>query len=197
MADVGIELVREFFEAHQFLVKINRKYIPTKKDREKISEADLAVLNLKPQPDRLRSFVLSADDIDKLSRAIVKVKGWHTETFCPSVLTGSPKIFRFISPGVIKLAAQFFGTKDFARILVVPCLPADREMKARSIDILREKGVDGVIEFKLILKSLTKMVRINRNYLESDTLQLIRLFKVYDILKGGQLELFSAKKNRK
>jgi len=196
MADIGIELVREFFEAHQFLVKMHRKYVPTKKDRLQISEIDLAVLNLKPQEDKVCAFILGPRDIIKIPRAIVKVKSWHMESFSPALLNAFPKIFQFVSPGVVKLANQFFGTNNYTKILVVPSLPTTEAAKSKSIDILKKKGVDGVIEFKIILSVITDMVKKNRNYLESDILQLIRLFKVYDMLKGGQLELFGRRRKR-
>lgn len=197
MADVSIAVVREFFEAYRFLVKINRKYVPTKKNRTKIEEIDFFVMNLNPQDSNVSSFVIRAEDIQKVSRAIVKVKGWHTESFSPAVLTAFPKIFQFVQPGVVKLAAQFFGTQEFSRILVVPSLPATRKAKERSIEILKAKGVTGVIEFKTILEGVTEQVRPNRNYFESDVLQLIRMFKIYGMLKDGQLELFGRKRRKR
>lgn len=197
MSDVSIAVVREFFEQYKFLVKINRKYIPTKKMRTEIEEIDLFVLNLKPQEGNVSSFVITPEDIPKIPRAIVKVKGWHTESFGPAVLTAFPKIFQFVTPDVIKLATQFFGTKEFWKILVVPSLPVTKNAKERSIEILKGKGVTGVIEFKTILEAVANMVRPNRNYFESDVLQLVRLFKTYDMLKGEQLELFGRRRRKR
>lgn len=194
MADVSIAVVREFFEAHQFLIKINRKYVPTKKSGKEIEEIDLFVINQKPQQEEIASFVITPKDISKIHRAIIKIKGWHTESFGPAVLTTFPKIFQFVQPGVIKSASQFFDTKDFKKILIIPSLPATDRAKERSIEILKEKGITGVVEFKTILEAVTKKVHPNRNYFESDVLQLIRLFKIYDMLKGGQLELFGRKR---
>ena len=197
MADVSIAVVREFFEAYRFLLKINRKYVPTKKSRTEIEEIDFFVMNLKPQEGDVPFFVIRPEDIQKISRAIVKVKGWHTESFSPAVLTTFPKIFQFVQPRVVRLATQFFGTQEFSRILIVPSLPATKKARERSIEILKAKGITGVIEFKSILEAITEQVRPNRNYFESDVLQLIRMFKVYDMLKGRQLELFGRKKRRK
>lgn len=197
MADVGIALVREFFEAHQFLVKINRKCVPTKKTRTEIEEIDLFAINLKPQEGNVSSFVITSKDIPKIPRAIVKVKGWHTESFGPAVLTAFPKMFQFVQPDAVKQAAHFFGAKDFWRILVVPSLPVTKDAKERSIEILKRKGVTGAIEFRTVLGSLSNMVRPNSNYFESDILQLIRLFRIYDMLKGGQMELFGRRRRRR
>lgn len=193
MADVSIGLVREFFEESGFLVKINRKY----RGKSHGAEIDLAVVNPRPESGSPDSFILSLRDIKKISRAIVKVKGWHTESFSPSVLTTFPKIFRFVTPDVVRLAQEFFGTQEFLKILVVPSLPATRTSIEKSIEILKAKGVDGVIEFKTILEAIVNMVMPNRNYFESDLLQLVRIFKVYDMLKLGQMELFGRKRRRR
>lgn len=207
MADVSIALVREFFEESGFLVKINRKYIPIGRTRTQSAEIDLAVINPvrdkvsngvnpKPESGKPESFIISPNDLKKIPRAIVKVKGWHTETFSPSVLNTFPKIFQFVAPNVVRHAQEFFGTQEFWKILVVPSLPRAKASLEKSIEILKTKGIDGVIEFKTILGTLANIVKPNRNYFESDMLQLIRLFKVYDMLKLGQMELFSRRRRR-
>lgn len=194
MADVSIALVREFFEESGFLVKINRKYIPIGRTKTQSAEIDLAVVNLKPESGSPASFIISPNDIKKIHKAIVKVKGWHTESFSPSVLTTFPRIFQFVTPGVVKHAQEFFDTQEFWKVLVVPSLPKSKTSIEKSIEILKNKGVDGIIEFKTVLETLAKIVKPNRNYFESDILQLIRLFKIYDMLKMGQMELFSRRR---
>ena len=197
MSDVSIAIVKDFFEENNFLIKINRKYIATKKKSQDVEEIDLFVLNAKPKKDKLLDFVIKPKNINNISRAIIKIKGWHTESFSPAVLTTFPKMFKFAEPDVVKLASLFFGTKEFDKILIVPSLAATNRSKDRSIEILKNKGITGVMEFKSILQAVTGMVRPNRNYFESDLLQIIRLFKIYDMLKGGQLELFGRKRRRK
>lgn len=197
MADISIELVREFFEESGFLVKINRKYIPVGKGKIQSAEIDLAVINPKPDPTNSIPFIITPKDVKKIQRAIVKVKGWHTESFSPSVLTTFPRIFQFVTPNVIKLAQGFFGTKEFMKLLIVPSLPATKPSMERSIEILKDKGIDGVMEFKTILEAIANIVMPNRNYFQSDILQLVRLFKVYDMLKLGQMELFEQRRRRK
>lgn len=196
MADISIELVREFFEAHGFLVRVSGKYKPIGRGKVQDAQISLAVVNLKPESGGTAGFVLSPRDIKKVPMAIVKVKGWHTESFSPSVLTTFPGIFQFVTPSVIRLAQEFFGTKDFWKILVVPSLPVSKASLERSTEILKDKGINGVIEFKTILEAIVDLVVPNRNYFESDILQLVRLFKVYDMLKLGQMELFERRRRR-
>jgi hypothetical protein len=87
-----------------------------------------------------------------------------------------------------------FG-KDGAplKILVVPALPQAAGARDESIALLRSKGVDAVIPFRTMLTELINETEVNRNYQKSDLLQIIRILKNYDLLKGPQLELFKAK----
>ena len=83
---VSESFVREFFELHGFLVHQRRKYVaPAARDDEEI---DFFVQNPQPvQAEAALPFVLAADDLARLDRAIVVVKGRHTETFSEALLT--------------------------------------------------------------------------------------------------------------
>jgi hypothetical protein len=197
MAAVSETIVREFFELHGFLVRQHRKYVaPTRREDEEI---DFYVFN--PQPlDREvpLPFILASADLPSISRAVVVVKGWHTETFSPAVLANAPEIFRFVEPAVFKRATEAFGEDgSLTKILVVPALPQGQEARAQSIDLLRSKGIDSVIPFQTILADLITRIEVNRNYQKSDLLQVIRVLKNYDFFKEPQLELFKPARKRK
>ena len=179
------------------MVKVFKKYVPVGKGKSLRSEIDMAVVNPKPKAKHNIPFVIKKKDIGKITKAIIKVKGWHTECFSASVLKSSPRIFNFVKPGVIKEAEEFFDSWEFQKILVVPSIPHSKQSRDASLEIFKSKGIDGIIEFKTILSLLTDMAVPTRNYFESDNLQLIRLFKVYDMLKLGQMELFTNKRKRK
>src|SRR6185369_7543229 len=108
MSSVSETIVREYFELHEFLVRQHRKYIvQTKREDDDI---DFFVLN--PHPEKSSAplpFILSSAYLPQVERAIVVVKGWHTETFSPAVLLNAPEIFRFVEPVAFKRAAQTFG----------------------------------------------------------------------------------------
>lgn len=197
MAAVSETIVREFFEMHGFFVRQQRKYIaPARREDEEI---DFFVLNPRPAPlDNPLPFVLGSDDLARLARAVVVVKGWHTETFSPAVLANAPEIFRFVEPLVFQRAARAFGEGDaITKVLVVPALPVEAEARAQSIELLRAKGIDAVIPFHTILADLVARTETNRNYQKSDVLQLIRVLKNYDFFREPQLELFKPAKRRK
>ena len=195
MSAVSETIVREYFELHEFLVRQHRKYIVQTKREE--DDIDFFMLNPKPQKrDGEQPFVLASPDLAFIERAIVVVKGWHTETFSPAVLANAPEIFRFVEPKVFEQAAGAFGKQgDTMKILVVPALPHSAPAREQSIALLRAKGIDAVIPFRTMLADLIEHTEVNRNYQKSDLVQVIRILKNYDFFKEPQLELF--KKRRK
>jgi hypothetical protein len=191
MSAVSETIVREYFELHEFLVRQHRKYIgQTRNDEE--DDIDFFVLNPHPKTRPAEfPFVLGSAELGFVERAIVVVKGWHTETFSTSRLENSPEIFRFVEPKVFQQAARAFGQAGTPlKILVVPALPHTAQARDESIALLRSKGIDAVIPFRTMLADLLNQTEVNRNYQKSDLLQIIRILKNYDLVKDPQLELF-------
>jgi hypothetical protein len=197
MSSVSETIVREYFELHEFLVRQHRKYIAQTKREE--DDIDFFVLNPRPQKrDGELPFVLTSAEIVSIERAIVAVKGWHTETFSSARIASTPKIFRFVGTKVFQEAARVFGENSSTlKILVIPTLPQGEQSRAESIALLRAKGVDAVIPFRAILADLVSKIEVNRNYQKSDLLQMVRILKNYDFFKEPQLELFKPKRKRK
>ena len=195
MSAVSETIVREFFELREFLVRQHRKYIGQTRRLED-DDIDFFVLNPHPQPHQgALPFVLGSTDLPFVERAIVVVKGWHTETFSSAVLTHAPEIFRFVQPKVFQQAARAFGTEGtLLKILVVPAQPQAPAARDESIALLRSKGIDAVIPFRTMLADLVSETEINRNYQKSDLLQIIRILKNYDFFKDPQMELFKSRR---
>ncbi len=196
MPAVSETIVREYFELHGFLVRQHRKFVARNRNQDDEDDVDFFVLNPQPQARPAEfPFVLSSSDLIVVERAIVVVKGWHTETFSTARLTNTPEIFRFVEPKAFQQAARSFG-KDGTplKLLVVPALPQDSKARDESIALLRSKGIDGVIPFRTMLADLVSETEANRNYQKSDVLQIIRILKNYDFFKGPQMELFKAKR---
>jgi hypothetical protein len=190
MSAISEAIVREFFETHGFLVRQDRKY--EARGKQEVDGIDFFVWN--PQPLKTGApapFILDSANLPSIDRAIVVVRGWHTESFGPALLENSPEMFRFVEPAVFQQAARAFSP-DLAplKILIVPSLPQTAASREQSIAILRAKGVDAVIPFRTMLVDLIARTEINRNYDKSDLLQVIRVLKNYDLFKDPQLELF-------
>ncbi len=197
MAAVSETIVREYFELHGFFVRQQRKYVAAQRGDEE--DIDFLVQNPHYDPAAApAAFELTSPDLAGIARALIEVRGWHTEIFSPAVLERAPQMFRFVEPAVVQPAARAFGPNGpLMKLLVIPGLPRGAQLREQSIQLLRAKGVDAVIPFRTILADLIAQVEVNRNYIKSDLLQTIRILKNYDFIKEPQLELFRARRKRK
>jgi predicted FMN-binding regulatory protein PaiB len=75
------------------------------------------------------------------------------------------------------------------KILVLPALPTAEPFRSQSVALLKERGVDAIISFRAMLTDLIDKIESNQNYSKSDTLQVMRILKNYDLIKDTQLEL--------
>jgi len=198
MAAIDEGIVREYFEQNGFLVRQMRKYQVQARRKTSDEEIDLMVYNPSWQRSaRKPDFFLFSNELPFIHRAVVSVKPWHTDVFSPGMLRSSPEIFRFLEDKVLKEAARFFPSEleadsgdELTKILVLPGLPTAEPFRSQSVEVLKERGVDGIISFRSMLLDLVDKVEVNRSYRKSDTLQVIRILKNYDLLKDGQLDMF-------
>jgi hypothetical protein len=195
MAAVSETIVREYFELHGFFVRQQRKFIAPARLED--DEIDFFVFNPRAVAGAVLPFVVSSADLAGIARAVVVVKGWHTDTFSSSFLAHAPEIFRFLEPGAFQQATKSFGGEgDLKKLLVMPALPVGEQNRQQSIDWLRAKGLDGIILFRTMLQDLIEQIEINRNYQKSDLLQIIRILKNYDFFREPQLELFKPRRKK-
>jgi NADH/NAD ratio-sensing transcriptional regulator Rex len=134
-----------------------------------------------------------------IQRAIVVVKAWHSSRFTPAILRSGTKVFDFLKKDVLNKVNEYFDLEEmdlgkndvvFKKILVIPSLPSGEPHRSESITLLEEQGIDGIISFATILESLIKSIEINHSYQKSDLLQLIRILKIYDMIKEPQMTFF-------
>ncbi|HTB62113.1 MAG TPA: hypothetical protein VK737_00880 [Opitutales bacterium] len=207
MAGFDENLVREYFELNGFLVRQLNKYQVHSRRKRDVEEIDLLVQNPAWKPSENKpGFQLFANDLPLIRRAIVAVMGWHTSRLTPSMLKSGSKIHDFLRKEVIEVANEFFsGYEDAAveteankeglmRVLVLPSLPANDPLRSESIKQLQENGVDAILTFPSILENLLHHVETNLSYQKSDMLQMIRLLKIYDMVKSPQGELFETER---
>jgi hypothetical protein len=196
MAAVSETIVREYFELNGFLVRQFRKYVaPAVREEDDI---DFLVINPNPRPHANElPFLLNSEHLKSIERGVVILKAWHTDVFSPALLTNTPDFFRFLENKTFGQASSMLGTpRTPLKILVVPSLPQATDARNQSIGILRGKGLDAAISFPTMLGFLVNQVEPNRNYQKSDVLQLIRILKNYEFLKGPELDLFRPKRKR-
>jgi hypothetical protein len=187
MSDINELLVREFFEISGFVVKANRKFIP--KGKESKRGVDFFIINLNTGQQEAAEFVLDGGSAKSVQSAIIRIEPWHTDKFYPSVIQKDEGLLDFLSAENLKEAQKVLRTADFAKILVISNLPADKTMREKSEKLLKTKGIDHLITFPGMLSWIIKNVKSNKNYY-SDTLELLRILKQYKFFRKPQLELF-------
>jgi hypothetical protein len=205
MSAIDEGIVREYFEQNGFLVRQVRKYQVQARRKTGDEEIDLLVYNPSwKRGTRRADFFLFSNELPHIHRAIIAVKGWHTGVFTPNMLRSSPEIFRFLEDNVMKEATRFFpadATDEagdaLTKILVLPSLPTQEPFRSQSVALLKERGVDAIISFRSMLLDLVEKTEVNRSYGKSDTLQVIRILKNYDLLKDAQLDLLTERKSAK
>ncbi len=198
MSSVNESIVREFFESLGYLTSQPRKYMIPGRQKEAGEEVDIIVFNPSvPEHMVPEHMVWTVKDLKNIARAVVAIRGWHTERFYASTLEQTPEILRFTEAGSLRAAEKLLGSSSMAKVLCLPKLAASGELKSKTIKILRERGVDGVISFQTMLQALLTHVDTNKNYEKSDLLQIIRILKNYDFIKDNQLDLFTKKRHKK
>jgi len=198
MSAIDEGIVREYFEQNGFLVRQARKYQVQSRRKVAEEEIDLMVYNPSWQPEaRKPDFFLFSNELPYVHKAIVSVKGWHTNVFTPTMLKSTPEIFSFLQQSVLKEASRLFPTEAgdaeagggaLLKILVLPSLPTAEPFRSQSVELLKASGVDAIISFRAMLIDLLDKIEINQNYSKSDTLQVMRLLKNYDLLKDTQMD---------
>jgi hypothetical protein len=190
MPETNTRIVREFLEANNFTVFENRKFQLQKADPPGRHSIDILGTNLQyTKPGAPLPMRLQADHMRFIPNVIVDVKGWHSSKFSPSRISGSSELFHFVSPQALEFARGMFGGAPFKSVLVISEISAVEPLWHKTEQLLRERGVDHILEFSVILSFLISHVEINANYVGSDTLQLLRLLKRYGLVKSIQMEL--------
>lgn len=190
-------IVREYFELNGFLVLQPRKHTVPGRHKTAREEVDFVLTRpVNATHGVASSFVWTGDDLRPVARAIVGILGWHSERLYPARLEKEPDLYRFAEKDALRYAQNLLGTGKFARILCLPRLPVGEDLRSRSVELLKERGIDGVITFGTMLMELARSVDVNRNYGKSDLLQIMRLLKNYDLIRDEQLDLFIDRRNR-
>lgn len=195
MSGLNETIVREFFEELGFLVQQPRKYMVAARPKRADEEVDLLILNPQVAEPRIPDHLIwSVSDLAGVGRGIVRVLGWHTDRFSPAVLETSPEVFRFAGEESVRRVSNQLGSGPVAKILCLPGLSHSDELKQRTLVMLKEKGVDGLLAFPVMLRELLGRIEVSKNYEKSDLLQVLRILKNYDLIKSPQLELFRGRR---
>lgn len=197
MSAVNEQIVREYFEGLGYLVTQPCKYVSVGRNKKVEEELDLLVVHPQVLEHVIPTdMIWGSDHLKTVRRAIVGVRGGHSERFYSGTYEQAPEILRYAERSARLAGAARLGGEPVAVILCIPELPVSEELQTKTLAGLRERGVDGVIPFRTMLIELMASVRVNRNYEKSDLLQILRILKAYSLVKDPQLEFFD-KRGRK
>jgi hypothetical protein len=201
MSGFDENIVREYFELNGFFVRQLRKYQVQSRKKRIDEEIDMLIYNPKASAEEaINNFQLFSQDVASIRQAIIVVKPWHSSKFTPAILRSETKVFDFLKKEVLNKASDYFNlneieltkeTQSFKKILVIPSLPSGEPHRSESITLLKEQGIDGIISFATILESLIRNIEVNQSYQKSDLLQLLRILKIYNMLKEPQMTFFN------
>jgi hypothetical protein len=198
MSAVNDLIVREYFEAQGFLVSQPCKYSSQGRAKHLEEEIDLVVFNPHNRvPAISGQMIWTGDDLKGVQGAVVAVRGWHSERFSMATFANMPELLRFADADVVKKAAVKLGTTEVAKILCLTQLPASGDLKAKTLEFLKSRGVDGILSFRQMLVELLGDLQQNHNYDKSDVLQILRILKSSGLIRDNQMELFPAIKTRR
>jgi hypothetical protein len=195
MSSVNEQIVREYFETLGFLViQPNKHQVAA---RHKLDAEEIDLLIARPGSAGVfntpKEVLWNSSALEKVQRAVVSIRGWHTDRFSPAVLKKNPEIFRFAGLEVTKEARKVLGAGSITKILCISDLTASAAHQEETLALLRKGGIDGVLSFRTMLLELVERVDTSKNYEKSDLLQTLRVLKTYDLLKEAQLDLFVGK----
>ena len=199
MSSVNEWIVGEYLEALGFLVRQPRKYQVVARSKGLHEEVDLLAVNpaVKAGGELPKAKVWGAAELAQVACAVVTVRGWHSEKFTAAMLASSPEVYRFAEPESMRTAEAELGVSNPAKILCMADLPSDPDQRAEALDVLKSRGIDGVILFRPMLLELIERIDVKKTYEKSDLLQILRILKNYDLLKSGQMDLFAPSRRRK
>lgn len=190
-------IVRDYFEHLGYFVSQPRKYTVPGRPKTADEEIDLIVCNPLVTEHRIPERVVwTSEELRTVGCAVIGIRGWHTDRFSATTFEQSPDILRFAEEESLRTAQARIGPCPVAKVLCMPHLPASEELREKTLLMLREKGIDGILQFPTMLAELMGWVDVNRNYEKSDVLQVIRILKAYGLLADPQMELFGRRRGR-
>lgn len=204
MSGFDENIVREYFEMNGFFVRQVPKY--STRSRKKGPDEAVALMINKPEAVKEQSvanFQLFSADMESIQQAVVVIRSWYLCEFSPELLKSSSKLFNYLKKNAFNQSKAYFIKESFeddkiwesvsnsyTNIIVLPGLPSNDPHRSESIDILKTNGIDGIITYSTILESLLRQVQVNNIYQKSDLLQLMRILKIYNMVKDPQMTLF-------
>ena len=210
MTDLEELVAREFFERSGFFIKrlhhAHAELTPaSNKTKGKAKEIRLHPTYL-VQRDTGRTqnepigerFQLFSSDLSGLAIATVIFFGWNTPGLNLQVFQSGARYRSWIRNEVLPSYATSLDNAlskisipvTPLRVVLLPGLPAVEPYRQECIDLLKSGGVDAMYSLRTLIESLVGQVHPRPEVATSTVAELIRLLKVYDLVRPPQMDLF-------
>ncbi len=189
----------DYFETNGFLVRKSGSLLGSRADRFFPS---LVVRNLKEeelQEMMMFNFQWFSSDILKTKRAVVSVVGESLFAASGRALGQDKRLLQSIKKLITAKQSLKFPWEDPSleedfrghhRLVILPLLPTVEPQYSQLCDILKSKGVVGVITFRTLLDNLIQQLEVLEEAKLTPRLKLLRILKQMELLKFPQLSLF-------
>lgn len=198
MQSIDEAVVSEYLEQNGFLIRVLRKSrLQSKRAMEE--GLDLYARNMVfAAGGREPNFMLFSSELKYMESAIICVRGWLSDKAALASMTGGADIVRYLETNVLKKVEKWFevdkrvsfGTKRKPmNVLVAPVFPTQEPYRSQCVELLKSRGVDGILSFKSMLLDLIDRVDTKQVYEKSQLMQLLRTLKTFDLVKDSQMNL--------
>lgn len=187
MADLDLQLTREFFELHGFTTFTHWKQTQPRSKRGD-SGVQLFIENIHPSGEAPEGLVLNAGELAGIHRAVAEIRAWHTDRFYAATVESNPIVAHFAQPHSLVAARDHFGTDDFRTILIISELAASPQRRAEAIEAFRAAGLSHVIEFPTVLRGIADKISVSGPVAPTATLQIMQILKRYRLFRDLQME---------
>ena len=124
MSAINEQIAREYVEAHGFFVRQPHKYVVMARNKRPSEEIDLIIVKPAQTEHEVPADILwTGRHLSGIARAVVSVRGWHTERISVQALQNFPQLFRFAMPDAVASVRSLIGDAPVARIICLPDLP--------------------------------------------------------------------------
>jgi hypothetical protein len=208
MSYIEEQVAREYFERNGFFLKhlhtepeILVKVASTKKNKP---VKNYPAYLIQRQTGRSQNeplagrFQLFSSDLGGLALAVMVVVGWSSEGLTLPIFLNGGRYRSWIRNEVVpSFNLTLLGLNKEAyppgvphKIILLPGLPVTEPYRQECIDLLKAAGADALFSFQTFLESLVSEVPTGPGQATSDLSEIIRLLKVYELVRSPQMDLF-------
>ncbi|MGF1530386.1 MAG: hypothetical protein ACFCU4_03395 [Puniceicoccaceae bacterium] len=205
-----LQLVRYYFEEAGFLVR--RPPLVDSLRHEKKGGGggvDLQIIRLGASAEKLEAFQLFVSDLTAIESAIVCVRGWGAGGITARMLKNGKAFCGYLEKNLVRELAVILGKESEAtwgapesglvrckRILILPGLPSGDPHREAAIRMLREVGVEHLLTLRSIIEHLIQKAEGLPNPRDPESLQLLHVLKLFEMVRPQQMDLFSEVRTR-